>query len=136
MNNEDERAGPIEETKLTPTNEIVEEMTNYIKGERLESTKFQAFADYADYMFAVSKMRGSSDNILFQFEYCLIQETKRQRKNGVRGYKEEYEEIEQLGKRLGRSITADRNHGKTVHDISSYLGQIKNAFIQQNPQRT
>src|SRR5438067_1215971 len=97
LENEGKPLALKENAQSTFTAKAIEEITSDLRGEKLESARFQAFADYADHLVADEQVRSSPESTLFLIRYSLIQETKRRRNNGLQGYKKAYEDAEDLG---------------------------------------
>ena len=89
--------GQHQEVRIKSEEEGIQEIVEHLRGAELESARFQAFADYADWQNELAKENG---------DVKIINETIRQRKNGMREYKKEYD---QLPKVIGPYIRALRN---------------------------
>jgi hypothetical protein len=94
-----------------------QKIIDHLKDTALESPRFQAFADFVDFREATSHMPGERDEI----KKAMIEETIRQRKNGVKGYKTEFELI-----------------GETTHDYWQALASFTNStdeFLARTPKQ-
>src|SRR4051794_39749441 len=70
--------------ELRAEKEGVREIAEHLRDVELESARMQAFADYADREKELASKNGDAK---------MIDETIRQRRNGMRGYKKEYDQI-------------------------------------------
>ena len=96
----------------------------------LESPSFQAFADFTDWLDAKAKLT-VQDNIYNNVRLGNIEETVRQRKNGVPGYQWAYEEIVPITVENYRQAVCDRepDHNKALIEFAGELMDIKRAQL-------
>src|SRR3954466_4456210 len=107
---------PVEKAKLTLKEQAIDNIENYIKDAELDSSRFQAFADYVDHLDAKKRserMLHDEDRTERRSKLNLIEETIRQRQNGIRGYKEEFDNVPQLIVPLEKALVAESkaSHG-------------------------
>jgi hypothetical protein len=86
-------AAPPSEAEVGNT---AQEIVDHLEGAGLESARWKAFADFADREEAIVLAQG--DEGRNNIRLALIEETIRQRKNEVKGYKTEYGIFETVGK--------------------------------------
>src|SRR5919106_1590701 len=110
----------VEKSELTPTEKSIQKIEEHIKDAKLSSARFQAFADYADYLEA----NIHSGLLKKEVDVCLIEETIRQRKNGVMGYKSEFDQATKLYEDLYNSIYINSDDRiTTLHDSSERISR-------------
>src|SRR4051812_17860237 len=87
---------PAERVEITPKEQALKKVEEQLNQSAMESPQFQAFADYIDYMRAETDLEIDDSNNPYtsqqkDMKYCLIEETIRQRRNGVLGYEQAYD---------------------------------------------
>ena len=124
--------------ELTPTENVLREIEEYYKGTDLTSARFQAFADYIDYLDAKyvqkHKVRDKQAGI------PLIEETIRQRKNGLMGYKKEFDRASQfrdnLRKAIGINVYSRKPYSRdALNQEIDYMQRIKDRLIDTHSQQ-
>lgn len=104
----------------TSTLEAIRTIEQHIKDAELGSARFQAFADYADYLEA----NVHSGLLKKEVDVRLIEETIRQRKNGVMGYKREFGQATKLYEDLYNSIyTTSDDRINALHNSSERISR-------------
>jgi hypothetical protein len=128
---------PSKERELTPEQKGQQKIVEFLKDSELESPRFQAFTDYADLEYAnLSKTLGlgapsDAPNIDF------VRETIRQRKNGVKGYLREHEQVISVAGDYWRAVH-DRasNAPRGAFDFGTGLQDLKYSEIKKKSQET
>src|SRR4051794_35931758 len=77
----------IQKSELAPDEKVVREMEEYIKDAELSSPRFQAFSDLVDWQKATLKGNRKEASMADVIRLGLIEETIRQRQNGVTSYR-------------------------------------------------
>ena len=122
----------LKEKRLETSGLARQKIEEHINDAELDSTRFQAFADYVDFKEAQFWCSDGGNFSMFEARLILIEETIRQRTNQVRGYRREFKHTEHLHDSLRKSTTYDGPYriGKLPQDIK-YLRDLKNEAIEK-----
>jgi hypothetical protein len=114
--------------KLIPKEVAKQEIEKYLQDAELGSPRFNAFSDYVDKNYATAF---KENNIESQLRLSMIEETIRQRTNGVKGYKAAFENMPDFEGGLRRAIASDltpeeqwRANGITAGSLNSLKEQL------------
>lgn len=136
MSREFDNSQPVETPAQTRTEKAIRQIEHYIAVAALDSPLFQAFADYTDRLNA-EQLRNHIKDDRTHLTLCLIEETIRQRKNGVRWYKRAFEfQVRLLQSDLKSALMADGHAARHVNRaISKNLTDIKEQAIERKNMR-
>src|SRR2546428_442859 len=89
-----------EASELSPLEKVQQRIVEHLNDATLESPRFQAFCDIADREYAQSVMYTSDSDGRGYLRDMIghVEETIRQRKNGTKGYKKEFDVIDTMRK--------------------------------------
>lgn len=136
MSREFYNSQPVETPAQTRTEKAIRQIEHSISVAALDSPLFQAFSDYTDRLNAKplhNRIRDDRTHLTL----CLIKETIRQRKNGIRGYKRAFEfYVRQLQSDLKSALMADGRAAYHVNrEIRKILTDIKKQAIERKNTR-
>ena len=123
---------PPEGAELTPEEKARQKIIEHLKDAELESPRFQAFADYADLQEQIGLQRKL--NHLFKIDKVevtgspMIKETIRQRKNGRKGYKREYELVEDITEDYYEALFDRESEGRASQTINTNEPEVGAQF--------
>jgi hypothetical protein len=127
---------PSKEGELTPEQKGRQKIVEYLSNAEIESPRFQAFTDYADLEYAnlretLGALAAPSDTPNIDF----VRETIRQRKNGVKGYLREHEQVISTAGDYWRAVTdISSNPSRGAFDFATALQDIKYTEIKKKSQ--
>lgn len=106
MSNESAPGQPPELT-ITPTEQVKQKIKDHVKSAEVGTTRGMAVRDFIDNDEAHFNWTLDPHNTLATIRYGLTDETIRQRKNGIKGYAEEFESFENLSFDLRQAFNTD-----------------------------
>jgi hypothetical protein len=132
-------------TEVTPPSEAgleraAQKIVDHLENAGLDSVRWKAFADYVDREEAA--VFSYSDEERKDIRLCLIDETIRQRKNEVKGYKKEYDLLETVAKdyieAMNEHVTKEHAYRESLRkaDMGKYTAYTMNQpFFETNRYR-
>lgn len=106
MSNESAPGQPPE-LKNTSTEQVKQKIKDHVQSAEVGTTRGMAIRDFIDNDKAFYKWTLDSHDTLTTTRYALTDETIRQRKNGVKGYAEEFQSFEKLVLDLRQAFSTD-----------------------------
>ena len=119
---------PPESAELTPEDKARQRIVEHLQDAELESPRFQAFADYTDLQNSHEWL--PRPNRIFNAD--MVRETTRQRINGTKGYKREYEQVQGMVDDYWR-VCKDTSFDPPMAQskFAQFLMEIKNQEIEK-----